>query len=212
MDRHLNDQEQVEVLKRFWGKWGNRILTAIVVVALCIAGWHLYNRYHKDQLEKASMAYTQLLNQMLVPANAFDQKAFTKQANLIVKKYDSTGYATLSAMLLAKTEIEHKQLSNAEAVLQQALTRTDNFAYKAILKGRIAKLLIMQGKPEQALGFVAKAPKGYEVPYGMISAEAYTALKQYRQARAAYEDVLTHLPAHSDLRKVIHVELSGLQA
>lgn len=210
MDRHINDQEQVEILKQFWTRWGNHILTVITVVALSIAGWHLYSRYHQKQLEKASVGYTMLLNQMLVPEKSFNAKAFAAQAQDVIQQDKGMGYATLASMLLAKVQIRDAHLAQAEATLQSALKNTSNAAYKAILTERIARLMTAQNKAQQALVLLKTVPTGYDVVYGMAQAQAYSALKQYRKAREIYQEILKKIPKQSSLRKTIYVYLSGL--
>lgn len=208
MSTHLNDQEQVEFLKRLWKKFGNWILVIIVLIALAIAGWRFYNSHHRAEIANASAAYQIVVASIL--SGKSDLATIQAQAQHVMTQYDNTGYATLAALLLAGENVKAGKLDQAKTNLQWALQHTDNAQYHAIAAVRLARVEIAQGNAKQALALLVNPPKGFQVAYDVARGDAYTALEQMEQARASYQQALRLLPKTDPYREVILTYLSGL--
>lgn len=208
MSNYLNDQEQVELLKSLWKKYGNWALTIVTVIVLIIAGWRFYNHYHQSQVNKASTSYYQLLEASLNPS--VSSADIILQAQYMMKHYRSTGYAVLAAMILAEQQVTAGHLNQAKQSLQWAIKHSDNQAYQAIARVRLARVVLAQGDAQQALTLVAKAPRGFVANYAIVAGQAHAKLKQFVQARASYNEALKALPKHSAYRDIVLTYLSGL--
>jgi Uncharacterized protein conserved in bacteria len=76
----------------------------------------------------------------------------------------------------------------------------------AIVDQRLARLLIDAGKPKDALALLADAGDGAETL--QVRGDAYSALGQDEQARAAYAQALTTLEVGSPQRNLVELKLS----
>ncbi len=208
MTAHLNDQEQVELLKTLWKKYANIVVMLIVVIVLVIAGWHLYRNHHRAEVSKASLAYQTLLDTM--SSNKTKSSTIKAQAKYIIQHYSRSGYAILSAMLLAAEEVKSGKLDSAKTHLQWALAHTDNIQYQAIITLRLARIEISQGNAKQALVLLNKPPKGFTATYHLVRGQAYVALGQLAEAKKNYETALKILPESDPYHQVILTYLSGL--
>ena len=55
----LQEQEQLDELKAWWGKYGNLILTAATVVLLAFAAYNGWRWYERNQAEEAAGVYAE---------------------------------------------------------------------------------------------------------------------------------------------------------
>ena len=210
MATYLNDQEQVDLLKKLWKRYGNLVLITIAVIALIVAGWRFFSSRHKAEIARASSAYQMVLNSVMVKNP--DPAKIQALAKHVMKQYSSTGYAALSALLLSAQNVKAGKLNQAKTNLQWALHHTDNIQYKAIITLRLARLEIALSHAKQALALLANAPKGFKTSYDVVTGEAYAAMKQYSQAKTSYNKALALLPQADPYREMVLTYLSGLPA
>src|SRR5947207_2875802 len=110
----LEEQEQVAELKAWWTQHGNRVLAAVIAVAVAVVGWQGWRWYEHGQAAQASVLYDTLSK----ATQAGDAKALRDAAGTLVESYPRTLYASMGALLAAKFYFERNDLKNAKAQLQ----------------------------------------------------------------------------------------------
>ena len=187
MDYVENSHETEERVKRWWSHYGNVISVVIVVIVLTIIGLQYWHHHQHKMAMQASVIYENLL------MNIADGKSTQVQslANHLVNEYDNTIYAQLAAMLLAKQALHDGKLSLAAAKLQWVSRQTKVASIKAIAQVRLARVLLAEKKPQQALRVLqAVTEKNMLALAGVVKGDAYASLQQPQQAKKAYTNAL----------------------
>lgn len=128
-----NDLVIPELAKKPWGL-GKKILLGIVIAAMCVAGYFVYNQYHEDPVTYLTMAVSQgnIINQVettgtVTPLHEIDlyfkQQGTLKQLNVQTGDYVKAGQL-LSVQddsdLQASVEQAKSDLRQAELKLRQS--------------------------------------------------------------------------------------------
>ncbi|MGV8837174.1 YfgM family protein [Cellvibrio sp.] len=61
MSVHLSEEEQLEVLKRWWKDYGKTVIATIVIAVVAYFGYTAWQDQKRQKAEKASEVYEQLL-------------------------------------------------------------------------------------------------------------------------------------------------------
>lgn len=186
------DEEQVEALKRWWEENGKQLSIAVV---LSLAGWFGWNTYQDKQQvtgEQAQLKYQELLN--LRQAGESSEESLAKaqlSATEIKKNYPGTPYAVFAALFLAKDAVEDDQLDQAVEELKWAKNAAKNSALKSLIDTRMARVLGSQGKLDEALALVSKAPENaYKRLFLEIRGDLLTQKGDLAAAKVAYDAAL----------------------
>lgn len=203
------NQTQLETqrFKYFWKKYGNAITTIILIVLLIIVGWQYWQRREVKLTTQASAIYENLLvsyaNQNSTQAQAL--------ANQIIDDYSRTPYATMAAFLLAKQAVDQNQLNVAIDKLQWVIKQTRDPSFKAIAQIRLARVLLASQQPTQALEILnAVDAKDFLAEADAIKGDSYVALKQFPQAKTAYQQALIAMQKDSPLYAYVEMKLNNV--
>lgn len=188
---YFDETEQLEMLKRWWKEYGLVSILAIVLSLSLGYGWRHYRQYQVKKSMHASMAYQHLLDTYVV----HDAKAFIKRGKKMIKKYDGTPYATMSALMLAKYYVGVNKLNDALHYTNWGMAHGRPAAFKQVARIRSARILLQQGKPKKALAILNKVTdKAYLARINEVKGDVYMALHQKDNARKAYQDALDQMP------------------
>jgi predicted negative regulator of RcsB-dependent stress response len=203
------NQTKIETqhFKLFWHKYGNAISSVIMVVLLIMVGWQYWQHREVKLTTQASAIYENLLasyaNKNSVQAQAL--------ANQIIEDYSRTPYATMAAFLLAKQAVEQNQLPVAIDKLQWVVKHTNDPSFKAIAQIRLARVLLANQQIPQALDVAnAVTTKDFLAEADSIKGDSYVALKQFPQAKAAYQQALAIMPKESALYSYVEMKLNNV--
>ena len=61
MSVHLSEEEQLEVLKRWWKDYGKTVIAAVLVAVVGYFGYTSWEDQKRQKMEKASEVYEELL-------------------------------------------------------------------------------------------------------------------------------------------------------
>ncbi|MGE5397243.1 MAG: efflux RND transporter periplasmic adaptor subunit [Chitinophagales bacterium] len=121
-----NDLVIPELAKKPWGL-GKKILLGIVIAAMCVAGYFVYNQYHEDPVTYLTMAVSQgnIINQVettgtVTPLHEID--LYFKQQGTLKQLNVQTGDAVKAGQLLSVQDDSDLQASveQAKSDLRQA--------------------------------------------------------------------------------------------
>ncbi|GAA4335532.1 tetratricopeptide repeat protein [Pigmentiphaga soli] len=203
----IEEQEQIESLKAWWGRYGNAVLTVLTAALLAAAAWNGWNWYQRREAAQA-MGYFEALQQA---AEAKDIARVKDAAGTLLDSYARTAYAPRAALLAAHAYAESGDTRSARAQLQWVIDHGDD-ALAAVARLRLAGLLLDEKNPDEALSVLSAAepPASFASLYADRRADILVAQGKRDEARAAYKEALDKLDPAADLRSSIQLKLDAL--
>ncbi len=204
----LEEQEQVAELKAWWTQHGNRVLAAVIAVAVAVVGWQGWRWYEHGQAAQASVLYDTLSK----AAQAGDAKALRDAAGTLVESYPRTLYASMGALLAAKFYFERNDLKNAKAQLQWVIEHSPAEDFRDLARLRLAAVLVDEKAYDEALKLLdAPHAPAYDAQYAALRGDVLVAKNQLAEARAAYQSALEKAERRdSPFRESVRMRLEAL--
>ena len=198
MADHMQDEADLEALKRWWDENGKGLVAAVVVAVLGTVGWQQYQGFTASQAEAASDLYATMLAIQLEDG---DTAQFTALAEELKAEHSGSTYARFAAMLEARRAVDGDDLEGAEAALRWALTAGDTRSdIGQLIQLRLARVLADQGKETEALAILGQGSAAFPVAYAQAQGDIHLAAGRPEQALVAYRqgrDLATELGQYS---------------
>jgi len=147
MTEYVTDEEQVERIKKWWSDNGSSVIAGLIIGVGGLTGWRFYVDYNVSQSAEASAHFSDLQNAM---ANKQSDKAI-EYANIVLDDYQSTPYADLSRLSLARIYVDNEQYEQAAQQLQLLVDSTRETGLEMIARKRLAAVQAQLGQNDQAL-------------------------------------------------------------
>ena len=199
MADHMQDEADLEALKRWWDENGKGIVSAVVVAVLGTVGWQQYQGFTASQAEAASDLYATMLAIQLEEDSDADQ--FLALAAQLKDEHSGSTYARFGAMLEARHAVDGGDLDGAESALRWALTAGDTRSdVGQLIQLRLARVLADQGKETEALAILAQGSAAFPVAYAQAEGDIHLAAGRPEAALVAYRqgrDLATELGQYS---------------
>lgn len=203
----LEEQEQLDAVKRWWRTNGNRVTWAVTAVAVALAGYQGYRYYQGQQTLKAADAYAQVEKAV----RAKDNKAALEAAARLEREFAGTGFAGMAALAAAKAAFDQKDLKAAREHLQWAADKAGDETLRATARLRLAGVLLDEKNHDAALAQLnGSFPESFAGLVADARGDVLTAQGKPAEARAAYKLALEKLPADNTYRPVVEVKLDDL--
>jgi predicted negative regulator of RcsB-dependent stress response len=203
----LEEQDQLDDLKAWWGRWGNTVATVLVVAALAAAavqGWRWWN------VRKAEEAAV-LFNAVTMAARANDVAKARDAVAQLTDKFAGSGYSPRAAFIVAKMQFDAGESAAARAHLQWVVDHADESELKEIARYRLAELMLNDKQYDDALKMLdAKHGEPFSGLYADLRGDAHAAAGRTAEARAAYQEALTKFDAKAQYRNYVQVKLESL--
>lgn len=188
MTGYTTEEEQVELLKSWWSENGKSAIFGIILGLGAIFGWR---GWQANILEKTGAA-SEVYQKALAALNEGRAQDARDGANQVVAEYNDTGYAVFARLLLAQMASEDEKYSEAGEQLNAALSAADNPSMQHEITLRLARVLIADKKPDQALTLLNKTDYGaFASGYNELKGDAYAQQNKIAEARQAYQQAIT---------------------
>ncbi|KDM91940.1 YfgM family protein [Photobacterium galatheae] len=151
MDVNTTEEQQVEIIKAWLKENGKAVVLGAVLGLGGLYGWRYYQAEVQTAKEQASEAYTQTVQAL----SSGDDGAMS-QAQTFIHDFESSHYAVLTALQLAKVQIEKNDLDAAAAQLKWAIGHTEDDALLSVAHTRLARILAAQKSYDEALAELDK--------------------------------------------------------
>jgi predicted negative regulator of RcsB-dependent stress response len=159
----------------------------VVIAALGLFGINYKSTSTADAQLAASTIYTQLTDE-IVDEDLADAE---KLAGEIAANYADTPYLVQSKFAMARLYMDKNRDEDAANALRDILTMKNQAAVEPIARLRLAKILLYQDKPEDALATVEDSGgQAFSARFAEVRGDAYVALQDYDAARDAYTTAL----------------------
>jgi predicted negative regulator of RcsB-dependent stress response len=183
---YLTDDEQLEHVKALAAEYGPWIIGAVVLGLAFVTG---YRYYQSHQNQRALAAATQFdgVTAAIARNDGATARAITDG---LTKDFPSSPYADQAQMALAALYVDHGEDANAVAPLRQVMDHSKDNDLRRIARLRLARVVIDQGKPDEALSLLSDDPGAFADRYHDVRGDAYYAKHDPQKAAEEYRAAL----------------------
>ena len=207
MTEYLTEQEQIQQLKNWVKQYGLTILLGILIALILSSGWRFWQHRHDKMLRHASAVY----DEMIAMRAQNNTKGTVIQAQKLLTHYPKTPYAEMAALLLARNDAINSKYDEAITQFNWVINHSKNSALREIARIRIARILITQKKPDDALEVLKKVTnKSFFGLADEVRGDAYLARHDIASARKAYQLALEELPNAETSRPILEMKYDNL--
>jgi predicted negative regulator of RcsB-dependent stress response len=186
-EEYLTDDEQLEAVKRAFTEYAPWILGGVV---LGVGGWYGLQHYKSHKNEVAFRAADQF-SQMTAALQMNDPKKSLQIADGLIKDFPNSPYADQAQLTVARIDVESGKSADAVAPLTQVMNNSKDTELQQIARLRLARVLIDQGKPDDAIKLLAAGTQGsFAGRYHEVHGDALYSKKDIPGAIAEYNAAL----------------------
>ncbi len=204
----FEEQEQLARLAAWWKDNGRWVISAVVVLVATAAGVYGWRYYQSQHSLAAAHAYAAL--EPAIRANDADK--LRAGAAELRNRYPRSPYAAQAALAAAKASYERGDLDSAKRELTWVMEQAAEEALQATARLRLARILLEEGKLDQALALLPAGDTGpYARLYDDLRGDVLAAQGNREEARKAYQRALEKSEPGEPLRNLIELKLDALE-
>lgn len=192
MDEYMSESEQWEAVKRWMRENAIWMIGGVVLGVLALAGWRVWQERVERLAHEASGRYEQALE-------AFGRNDRTRGYTLVDelrRDHDTSPYADQGDLLAARIHVDAREFDKAAESLKRVMDRSHDAELAIVARGRLARVYLEQGKPDDALALLKAGEGGAFAPgFDEVRGDALLAkgdksgaLTAYRAARTGAAD------------------------
>ena len=210
-----SDEEQLEVLKKWWNENGSTLIVFALIAVGGGFGYRAWENNTRETGEAASAIYEDLTEATAAITPGGDDEAMRLTAislgETLKTEYEDSAYAVLATLHLAKIAVDGGDLDRAQAELEWAISQGGEPHLETIARIRLARLLVAKEDAPAALAGL----QDHEPAMGQISSyeeargDAHVALGDTRLARASYQKALDNMSDNA-VRPLLEIKLADL--
>jgi predicted negative regulator of RcsB-dependent stress response len=182
---HIQDEEQVEALKRWWDENGRSTLIAVGLAVAGTVGWQQYQQWDANQAAAASDQYAEVLRMREAGENGAVLRELVEG---LKQNHSGSTYAAFAALQLAADAVGREAWDEAEAQLRWVLTQGAGERIDALAQLRLARVLAAGGDESGALAILESGNAVYPVAFAMALGDIHLAAGRESEALTAYRD------------------------
>lgn len=180
----LTDNEREEQLRAWWSENWLWIFGGIALGLAMLAGWQYWQRHKISVAEAAASGYREVIQAL----GSADRPAAIAAAEKLRLEHPDTPYTDQAALALARVAVDRREYDEAARLLQGVADTSIDAELRNIATGRLARVLIEQGKPDEALALLDASQAGeFAALYHDIRGDALNAKGESAAARDEYE-------------------------
>ena len=202
--------EQGEVVKKWLQENGSAIVMGLVIAFGGLFGFKWWQNWQETNRQAASTEY-EVMGQLL----ASDQlDAAMANFQTLQDDHGKSPYASMAALQMASARMEVNQPDLAVSQLEYVVDNGYPKAMKVVARERLARVLLAQGKAEEALVTLDGAAEitGFEARYAEVRGDIMFELGRTDEAIAAYQESLEALEEGVGDRNKLVMKLESMGA
>ncbi|OQW93131.1 MAG: hypothetical protein BWK79_12760 [Beggiatoa sp. IS2] len=207
MDPYKAEQEQIEDIKAWWRENGTSVVAGILLGIALLYGWQAWQKYTQNKADANSFAYEQLLSSL-------EQGQIDKAravAGTLLSEESNTLYAALSALNLARQDLEEGKIDASHAHLQWVLDQKFSPELTHIARLRKARLFIVQEQFDKAQILINGIEVGkFKGSYAVIQGDMALAQGKIDAARTIYTSALASEDLSKEYRDLLQRKVEDL--
>ena len=207
MTDYLTEQEQIELLKNWIKQYSLVIIAGACIAIIAITGWRYWQQRQNKILSHASAVYDEMLTMRAQNNSA----ATITHAKKLYDHYAQTTYGHIAALMLAREAINNKKYMEGKNYLNWVINHSRIASIRQIARLRLARLLIAEQKPDEALHILSKNNQNsFDGLTDEIRGDAYLVMKNKEMARKSYQRALSELPNAEVIRPLLQMKYDNL--
>lgn len=209
MSRYETEQEQLEAIKAWWKKYGNHVLSVVLVFAVAFAGYRYWQMQTYNKAAAASSVFEML--EASVEQGRFGE--VSREARQLMLDQPASPYAASAALMLAQYHWEKSELDEAVEALNWVLENNKSPEMQFTAGLRLARLHLENADFAKAQAQLDALPN--QIGEQKAAIDFTTGIMRLQQedlagARAAFQAVFDNLAANQDLRNIARLQLDDL--
>lgn len=211
MADYRTEEEQVELLKKWWNENGKATVLGVVIALSGYGGWMGWTSHQKSVMGSAADVY----QQMVAADNAGEVAKVVEYGEALQKNYPNTVYGIFAALGLAKAAVVSNDLPRATELLGWAQSQKPDDALLPLVNLRLAQLQFAQGEMDKALITVSQIQKGeaWKTDANELRGDILLAQGKSAEASDSYSAALEALDksgGNQEKRASLEMKLSNL--
>lgn len=209
MNEYLNEDDQVEALKRWWKENGKAVIGGAVLGLAVVGGWQGWQRHTTTQAERASASF-ETFSEAAQLGNA---EVARQRGEQLLGEFGDSIYAVLAALELARIEYADGKLDSAVGRLRWAMGRADDPSVVQLARLRLARLLLEQGDLDGTAALLQdEAATAYAGEIAVLRGDIARVRGDLDEARDAYQEALVQGVANPEVLRMKLIEVGGAPA
>jgi len=184
VDEFMSESEQWELVKRWLRENALWIVGGVVLGVAGLAGWRMWLERVDRLAMEASGRYEQALD-------AFSRGDRTRGYTIVDelrRDHDGSPYADQGDLLAARIHVDAGEYDKAGERLNRVMTSSHDAELAMVARGRLARVRLEEGKPDEALALLDVTSAGAFVGlYHDIRGDALAAKGDAKGARQEYD-------------------------
>lgn len=209
-----SEEEQLDVIKRWWKDNGVSLIAGVALAAAGVFGWHAWQNHQEGQAAAASARYQQLMALSSQPTLADEQRATAHElAGEIADDYGNTLYADLALLQDARLAAQQGDYDAARNSLSRVAEGSSRRYLQSLAWLRLARVETAAGDPERALELLDEPiSAALSAQQAEARGDAYAALDRSDEARTAWQEAIELAQTHDQPLYGVQFKLDDLGA
>lgn len=207
MEAYATEEQQLEALKQWFKKHGNRLTWGLIIILAIIAGtryWYHHQTVITDQTSENYVAMMSAFEQN-------DQTTLKSKAELLIKDYPQSPYASLAALVVAHQAVKEGDYKNAAEGYEWVIKHGKQADFQALARARLMRLLIAENKNDEALAlFDEQKARAYLSLMAEMKGDILLKNKDIKGAISSYELALKSVKEEGMVGPFLKVKLEEL--
>jgi predicted negative regulator of RcsB-dependent stress response len=163
------------------------VVGGVVLGAALVFGYRFYDGSRNNRALRAAAQFGLMTDAL----DANDRPRSRQLADGIIKEYPASPYADQAQLAIARLDVDDGQPAGAVGALTQVMNSSKDTELRHIARLRLARVMIDQGKPDDALNLLAADPPGaFAARVHEVKGDAFHAKKDFKSALTEYQAAL----------------------
>ncbi len=208
-DGMMTDDEQLENVKHWFAENGAWLVGGAVLGAALLFGWRFYESHENQQALSAATKFSAMNAAM----DKGDRGKTKSIAGELRQEFPGTPYADQADLMIARLAVDSGELANAVDPLTRVMSDTKDQELRNIARLRLARVLIDQKKPDEAVNLLAAPESGaFGARMHEVRGDAFYTKNDKTAAIKEYQAALTDADSRGIERGLLELKLTDLGA
>lgn len=204
------EEQQIAELKKWWSDNGTSIIVGVALGLACVFGFRAWLAYQENVAGQASTIYSTMLQGL----DRDDRQLVNERADILITQYNSTPYAALAALALAKIRSQDGDLNAAGQQLRWVLDNADIDVVRETARLRLARVLVARQQLDEAEALLQQPRNttAFDSLYDEVSGDIHRARNNATAASEAYQRALAATPANNPESSLLRLKYENVLA